>query len=142
MSLLEIRRLTVEFPTSGGTLRAVDGIDLDADAGELVAIVGESGSGKSVAMLAVMGLLPPSAVVRADRLAFDGRELLHLTARQRRRLVGAEMAMIFQEPATSLNPCFSVGYQIEEAIKVHAGGSRRQRRARAVELLSLVGIPA
>jgi dipeptide transport system ATP-binding protein len=142
MSLLEIRNLTVEFPTAGGTLRAVDGIDLEVDKGELVAIVGESGSGKSVSMLAVMGLLPPMARITADRLTFDGRNLQGLDARERRKIIGKDMAMIFQEPATSLNPCFTVGYQIDEAIKVHLGGSGKERRRRAVELLSLVGIPS
>jgi dipeptide transport system ATP-binding protein len=142
MSLLEVRGLTVEFPTSGGTLKAVDGVDLDVDPGEIVAIVGESGSGKSVAMLAVMGLLPPTAIVRADRLAFAGTDLLRLSPRRRRRIVGADMAMIFQEPMTSLNPCFTVGFQIDEMIGVHLGGSRSERRRRAIELLSLVGIPA
>jgi dipeptide transport system ATP-binding protein len=142
MSLLEIRNLTVEFPTAGGTLRAVDGIDLEVDKGELVAIVGESGSGKSVSMLAVMGLLPPMARITADRLTFDGRNLQGLEARERRKIIGKDMAMIFQEPTTSLNPCFTVGYQIDEAIKVHLGGSGKERRRRAVELLSLVGIPS
>ena len=142
MSLLEIENLTVEFPTAGGTLRAVDGVDLAVDAGELVAIVGESGSGKSVSMLAVMGLLPPQARITADRLTFDGRNLLGLGPKERRRIIGKDMAMIFQEPMTSLNPCFTIGYQIDEAIAVHLGGSRRERRRRAVELLTLVGIPS
>jgi dipeptide transport system ATP-binding protein len=142
MSLLEVRNLSVEFPTAGGTLKAVDGADLTVEAGEIVAIVGESGSGKSVAMLAVMGLLPASAVVRADRLTFAGTDLQGLTPRRRRSIVGADMAMIFQEPMTSLNPCFTVGFQIDEAIKVHLGGRRAERRRRAVELLALVGIPA
>jgi dipeptide transport system ATP-binding protein len=142
MSLLEVRNLTVEFPTGGGVLKAVDGVDLAVDPGEIVAIVGESGSGKSVAMLAVMGLLPPFAQVRADRLAFAGHDLLRISPRRRRRLVGADMAMIFQEPTTSLNPCFTVGFQLEEAIAVHLGGGRAERRRRAVELLAQVGIPA
>jgi dipeptide transport system ATP-binding protein len=142
MSLLEIRNLTVEFPTAGGVLRAVDGIDLAVEPGELVAIVGESGSGKSVSMLAVMGLLPPQARITADRLAFDGRDLLSLGPRERRKIVGKDMAMIFQEPTTSLNPCFTIGFQIDEAINVHLGGVQTERRSRAVELLAQVGIPA
>ena len=142
MALLEIRKLTVEFPTAVGPFRAVDGIDMVIDEGEIRGVVGESGSGKSVTMLAVMGLLPWTAKVTADRMAFDGRDLLGLSAEERRRLTGKDMAMIFQEPMTSLNPCFTVGYQITEAIKVHEGGDRASRRARAVELLRLVGIPA
>jgi len=142
MSLLEIRNLTVEFPTAGGTLKAVDGVELDVEPGDIVAIVGESGSGKSVSMLAVMGLLPPTARITADRLAFDGRDLLGLSAADRRQIIGKEMAMIFQEPMTSLNPCFTVGFQIDEAIKVHLGGTRQERRRRTIELLAQVGIPA
>ncbi len=142
MSLLEIRDLTVEFPVAGGTLRAVDGIGLELDAGELVAIVGESGSGKSVAMLAVMGLLPPTARITAGRLRFAGHDLLAMDAARRRRLVGKDMAMIFQEPTSSLNPCFTIGFQIDEAIRTHLGGSREERRRRAVELLDKVGIPS
>jgi dipeptide transport system ATP-binding protein len=142
MSLLEIRGLSVEFPTAGGTLKAVDRVDLDVDPGDIVAIVGESGSGKSVSMLAVMGLLPPTAIITADRLAFQGRDLLRMGDAERRSIIGREMAMIFQEPMTSLNPCFTVGWQIDEAIAVHLGGSKAERRSRAIELLSLVGIPA
>ena len=141
MSLLEIRNLTVEFRTARGILRAVDAVDLDLDEGEVLGVVGESGSGKSVSMLAVMGLLAGNATVRADRLAFAGKDLLGLSARARRELVGKDMAMIFQEPTTSLNPCFTIGFQITEAIKVHLGGTGASRRDRAVELLSQVGIP-
>jgi dipeptide transport system ATP-binding protein len=140
--LLEIRQLTVEFPTVQGTLRAVDRVDLDISPGEIVAIVGESGSGKSVAMLAVMGLLPWTARITAERLAFAGTDLLRIGAAERRRLIGAQMAMIFQEPMSSLNPCFTVGFQIDEAIATHLGGSRRERHARAIELLERVGIPS
>lgn len=142
MSLLEIRNLTVEFPTTAGMLRAVDGVDFDVAPGEIVAIVGESGSGKSVAMLAVMGLLPPQARVSADRLAFDGRDLREMTPRERRRIVGRDMAMIFQEPSTSLNPCFTIGFQLDEAIATHLGGSRAERRRLAIRLLARVGIPS
>ncbi|MHC4448392.1 MAG: ATP-binding cassette domain-containing protein, partial [Planctomycetota bacterium] len=109
MALLEIRDLSVEFPTARGPFKAVDGVDLTLDEGELVGIVGESGSGKSVTMLALMGLLPWTAKVTAERLAFDGRNLLGLGAAERRRITGKDMAMIFQEPMTSLNPCFTVG---------------------------------
>ena len=140
--LLEIHNLTVEFPTSQGTLRAVDGIELVVEPGELVGIVGESGSGKSVAMLAVMGLLPWTARVTADRLAFGGVDLLRIGPAERRRLVGKDLAMIFQEPVTSLNPCFTVEFQLTETLRLHEGLTRREARRRAVELLGKVGIPA
>ncbi len=142
MALLEIRNLTVEFSTAQGAFRAVDGIDITLDEGELLGVVGESGSGKSVTMLALMGLLPWTAKVTADRLAFDGRNLLGLSAAERRKITGKDMAMIFQEPMTSLNPCFTVGFQIMEQIKVHEGGTRAERRQRAVRLLDQVGIPS
>ena len=140
MALLEIRNLSVEFQTAQGPFRAVDGVDLTLDAGAVLGIVGESGSGKSVTVLALMGLLPWTAEVTADRLDFDGRDLLGLAPAERRRLVGKDMAMIFQEPMTSLNPCFTVGFQIMESLRTHLGGSRAARRARAAELLDLVGI--
>ncbi|MCG8357413.1 MAG: ABC transporter ATP-binding protein [Kiloniellales bacterium] len=140
MALLEIRDLVVEFDTTYGTFRAVDGVSLTVDGGEILAIVGESGSGKSVAMLAVMGLLPWSAKVSASRLAFDGNDLTALTPRQRRAIIGKDMAMIFQEPMSSLNPCFTVGFQINEALKTHLDLDREARRRRSLYLLSAVGI--
>jgi dipeptide transport system ATP-binding protein len=141
MPLLEITDLTVTFDTAFGAFRAVDGVTLAVEAGDIVAIVGESGSGKSVAMLAVMGLLPWTAKVTASRLAFDGRDLLGLSPRARRQIVGKDMAMIFQEPMSSLNPCFTVGFQLGEALKTHLGLDRRERHARSVALLEAVGIP-
>ncbi len=140
MALLDISGLCVDFQTAAGTFRAVDDVSLTVDAGEILAVVGESGSGKSVAMLAVMGLLPWTATVAARRLAFDGRDLLGLSPRQRRKIVGKDIAMIFQEPMTSLNPCFTVGFQIGEALKVHLDLDRAGRRRRAAELLHSVGI--
>ena len=142
MALLEIENLTVEFATAGGAFRAVDGLSLKLDASDVLAIVGESGSGKSVAMLAMMGLLPWTATVSADRLNFDGKDLLTLSARQRRQVVGKDIAMIFQEPMSSLNPCFTVGFQLGETLRVHLGMSRAECKARSIELLDLVGIPA
>ncbi len=142
MALLEIQNLTVEFPTARGLFRAVDGINMTLEEGDLQGVVGESGSGKSVTMLAVMGLLPGTAQVRAERLEFDGRSLLGLSPAERRQITGKEMAMIFQEPMTSLNPCFTIGFQIMESLKVHEGGTRAWRLERAVELLTHVGIPA
>jgi dipeptide transport system ATP-binding protein len=140
MALLEIRNLTVSFDTSVGLFHAVEGIDLSVDAHEVLAIVGESGSGKSVEMLAVMGLLPPSATVTADRLRFDGHDMLSLSHAARRRIVGKDVAMIFQEPVASLNPCFTVGFQLEEVLRFHLGLNKAQCRDRAVELLTQVGI--
>jgi len=142
MPLLDIQNLTVEFKTSSGWFRAVDGVSLTVDKGEVLAIVGESGSGKSVSMLAVMGLLPWTAKVTADRMVFDGRNMLELTAKERRQIIGKDIAMIFQEPATSLNPCFTVGFQLTEALKAHLDLDKAERKARAVELLKAVGIPA
>jgi dipeptide transport system ATP-binding protein len=140
MPLLEIENLVVEFDTASGPFRAVDGVSLSVSAREVLAIVGESGSGKSVSMLAVMGLLPWTAKVTADKLAFDGRDLLSLDVAERRRIVGKDMAMIFQEPMASLNPCFTVGFQIEEVLRVHMKMDRARRRARAIELMTAVGL--
>jgi dipeptide transport system ATP-binding protein len=141
MPLLEIRNLSVTFATAAGPFKAVDGVELEVDAGEVVAIVGESGSGKSVAMLAVMGLLPKTATVTAERLAFGGEDLRSLSARRRRDVIGKDLTMIFQEPIASLNPCFTVGFQIGEALKTHLKLDRKARRQRTIELLSEVGIP-
>jgi len=140
MPLLEIRNLTVSFDTSVGLFKAVEGIDLDVDAREVLAIVGESGSGKSVEMLALMGLLPSTATVTADRMTFDGKDMLTMSRADKRKIVGKDIAMIFQEPIASLNPCFTIGFQIEETLRFHLGLDRQARRARAVELLQQVGI--
>ncbi len=141
MSLLRIRNLSVDFATASGAFRAVDSVDQDVDTGEILAIVGESGSGKSVSMLAVMGLLPWTANVSADEMTFDGKDLIRMGARARRRIVGNDLAMIFQEPMSSLNPCFPVGWQIRESLRVHLGLGRREAQARAIELFGQVGIP-
>ncbi|MBJ6989090.1 ABC transporter ATP-binding protein [Devosia sp. MC521] len=140
MSLLEIKNLTVAFDTSNGLFKAVDGIDISVDEREVLAIVGESGSGKSVAMLATMGLLPASAHVSADSMTFAGRNLLAMSAAEKRKIIGKDIAMIFQEPIASLNPCFTVGFQISEVLQKHLGLSGRAARTRALELLNLVGI--
>jgi dipeptide transport system ATP-binding protein len=140
MALLDIRNLSVSFATHSGSFKAVDGIDISVTANEVLAIVGESGSGKSVAMLAVMGLLPWTATVTADRMIFDGHNLQSLRPRDRRGLIGKEIAMIFQEPMSSLNPCFTVGFQIGEVLKTHLQMDRVRRRKRAIELLDEVGI--
>jgi dipeptide transport system ATP-binding protein len=140
MALLEIQNLVVEFQTASGPFRAVDGVSLHVDEREVLAIVGESGSGKSVSMLAVMGLLPWTATVTADRMSFNGRDLLKMSPADRRKIVGKDMSMIFQEPMASLNPCFTIGFQIEEVLRFHMGMDGAQRRARAIELLQQVGI--
>ena len=142
MALLEISNLTVEFETTSGRFRAVDGVSLSVDQGEILAIVGESGSGKSVAMLAVMGLLPWTAVITADAMRFDGKDLQRMSGGERRRIIGKDIAMIFQEPMTSLNPCFTVGFQLEESLRIHLGLGKAARRSRAIDLLRKVGIPA
>ena len=141
MSLLEIKNLTVEFQTASGPFRAVDGVSLKVDEGEVLAIVGESGSGKSVSMLAAMGLLPWTAKVTADTLTFNGRDMQAMSDSDRRKIIGNDIAMIFQEPIASLNPCFTVGFQIEEVLRFHLGLDRKARRRRAVELFRAVGIP-
>ncbi len=141
MSLFEVQNLVVEFQTAAGPFRAVDGVSMKVNAGEVLAIVGESGSGKSVSMLAAMGLLPWTAKVSADKLQFNGVDLLGLSASDRRKIVGKDIAMIFQEPIASLNPCFTVGFQIEEVLRIHLGLGKAARRARAIELFELVGIP-
>ena len=142
MAILNIRNLTVRFATATGSFTAVDGVDIRVDRGEVLAIVGESGSGKSVSMLAVMGLLPDTATVTADEMTYDGRDLLHMPAAERRRLIGREITMIFQEPIASLNPAFTVGFQIEEVLRLNLGLGRREARARALELFRAVGIPS
>ena len=142
MALLEIENLTVSFKTSTGPFKAVDGVSLVCDRGEILSIVGESGSGKSVSMLALMGLLPWTATVTADVMRFDDKDMLGLSAQQRRGIIGKDITMIFQEPMSSLNPCFTVGFQIGESLRIHLGMDRKERRKRAIELLNLVGIPA
>ncbi|HEY7386246.1 MAG TPA: oligopeptide/dipeptide ABC transporter ATP-binding protein [Beijerinckiaceae bacterium] len=142
MALLEIDDLNVSFPTSSGELRAVDGVSLALEEGEVLGVVGESGSGKSVSMLALMGLVPYPGRVRARRLAFAGRDLLDMRDSERRQIAGKDIAMIFQEPTTSLNPCFTIGFQLVETLRLHEGMDRKAARRRAVELLEQVGIPA
>ncbi|MGW1600694.1 ABC transporter ATP-binding protein [Streptomyces eurythermus] len=141
--LLEVRDLRVEFRTRDGVARAVDGVGYAVDAGETLAVLGESGSGKSVTAQAVMGILdtPPGRITGGSVL-FQGRDLLTLKERERRRIRGAAMAMIFQDALSSLNPVLTVGDQLGEMFVVHRGMSRRDARARAVELMERVRIPA
>jgi len=137
MSLLNIKSLRVTF----GAFPAVDGVDLQLDKGELLGIVGESGSGKSVAMLALMGLIDPPGKVTADAIEFEGRDLLKLSPRQRRELIGRDVAMVFQDALTSLNPSYTVGAQIAEVLKAHLNLSGKAAKQRVVELLEQVEIP-
>ncbi|HEY9065474.1 MAG TPA: ABC transporter ATP-binding protein, partial [Burkholderiaceae bacterium] len=137
MALLEVQGLSVDF----GAFRAVDDVTLHVDAGEVLGIVGESGSGKSVTSLALMGLIEEPGRVAAKRLVFDGQDLLTMPLKQRRQMLGRDIAMIFQDPMASLNPCFTVAYQLIETLRIHEGGSKRALRARALELLRAVEIP-
>ncbi|MBY8976927.1 ABC transporter ATP-binding protein [Rhodobacteraceae bacterium NNCM2] len=140
--LLSVRNLTIDIPTGSGTLHAVRGIDFDLQRGETLCIVGESGSGKSLTSLALMGLLGKRIDRRADRMTFDGTELTKASPRTMRQLRGARMSMIFQEPMTSLNPAYTIGDQLTEAMTLHGETSQAKARDRAIELLEKVGITA
>jgi peptide/nickel transport system ATP-binding protein len=141
--LLEVRGLRTHFHTDRGLFRAVDGIDFSVGRGRTVGLVGESGCGKSVTSLSVMGLVAsPPGQVEADAILFEGRDILGLSADERRRLRGGKMSMIFQEPMTSLNPVHTIGQQIVEAILAHTQLSPQAARARAIEMLELVRIPS
>ncbi len=142
MPLLEIENLSVAFPSKNALLQAVDGVSLSLDAGEVLGIVGESGSGKSVTMMALMGLVSYPGVVTADTLRFDGHDLLKLSASARSQLTGKDVAMIFQDPTTSLNPCFTIGFQLAETLKLHLGMDAKAAHRRCIELLEQVGIPS
>jgi dipeptide transport system ATP-binding protein len=137
-ALLEIRNLRVNF----GAFTAVDGVDVDVGEGELLGIVGESGSGKSVSMMAVMGLIDAPGVVQADALRFDGHDLLTMNAAARRRIVGKDIAMVFQDALNSLNPSHTVGDQVREVLRVHLGLRGAALEARVLELFERVEIPA
>jgi oligopeptide/dipeptide ABC transporter ATP-binding protein len=139
--LLEVRNLRTQFAISGGVVRAVDGVSWDVRAGETVALVGESGCGKSVSALSVMRLVAaPAGRIVAGQILFKGRDLLELSDEEMRKVRGAAIAMIFQEPMTSLNPVLTVGRQLTEPTEIHLGMTPTQSRARAVELLGMVGI--
>lgn len=141
-SLLEIHNLCVQFHTDHGLVRAVSGVSLNLEEGEILAIVGESGSGKSVSMLSVMGLIPcPPGEIVSGKILFRGKDLLHFPPADLRHIRGSEIAMIFQDPMTSLNPVMTVGKQIDEAITLHLSLTSSQARQRTIELLSMVGIP-
>ncbi len=140
--LLSVKNLSTEFPVKKGIVRAVEDVSFDADQGEILAIVGESGSGKSVTSLSIMGLLAEPGHVAGGSLEFEGKDLATLSEKQYRELRGNDMAMIFQEPMTSLNPVYRVGNQIVEAIRTHEKVSKAEAKDRAVDLLRKVGIPS
>ncbi len=139
-TVVDIRNLEVTFATDGGDIPAVDDVSLTVDSGEVVAIVGESGSGKSVTAKSIIGLLPETAVTRGVIL-LNGRDVVGLTGEKLRATRGLDAAMVFQEPSTSLNPVYTVGWQLAEGLRAHGKYSRRQARAKAIEYLGKVGIP-
>ena len=139
--LLDVRDLRTHFAISGAVVRAVDGVSWDVRPGETVALVGESGCGKSVSALSVMRLVSqPAGRIVGGQILFKGRDLLDLSEEEMRRIRGKDIGMIFQEPMTSLNPVLSVGRQLTETAEIHLGMTPAQSRARAVELLTLVGV--
>lgn len=141
MALLDVKELSVHFGDKNTPFKAVDRISYQVAQGEVLGIVGESGSGKSVSSLAIMGLIDHPGRVSAESLQFENTNLLTLESRAKRQLIGADVAMIFQDPMTSLNPAYTVGFQIMEALKTHEGGTKKARKDRTLELLRLVGIP-
>src|SRR6266571_1494532 len=141
MPLLEVRDLRTSFFLEGGEARAVDGVSFTLDAGRVLGLVGESGCGKSVTALSLMRLVPPPGRIVGGEVRLDGRDLLGLPERDMRAVRGAGLAMIFQEPMTSLNPVFTVGAQIAEAIRLHEGLGRRDAMDKTVEMLRIVHIP-
>src|ERR1044071_5898879 len=142
-SLLAVDGLRTYFFTGAGVVRAVDGVSFELAPGEAVGLVGESGCGKSVTALSIIGLVPsPPGRTVGGQVRFDGRDLLRLPESELRRVRGGEIAMVFQDPMTSPNPVLPIGLQLVESLEFHRGLGRRAARARAVELLDMVGIPA
>ncbi|WP_136525200.1 ABC transporter ATP-binding protein [Geomonas ferrireducens] len=140
--LLEITGLRTEFRVKGGTVKAVRGVDLAVEAGETLALVGESGCGKSITAASVLRLVPPPGKIVAGSIRFKGKELLELSEEGMREIRGNRIAMVFQDPMTSLNPVFTVGYQVAEGLRIHRGLSAAAAEREAVDLLTQVGIPA
>ncbi|HSA90048.1 MAG TPA: ABC transporter ATP-binding protein [Burkholderiales bacterium] len=141
-TLLEVRNLRTTFLTSAGVVRAVDGVSWDVQEGETVALVGESGCGKSVSALSIMRLVAePAGRIEGGEIHYKGRDLLKLTEAEMQHVRGREIAMVFQEPMTSLNPVLTIGRQLTEGLEIHMSMTLEQARARAVELLGMVGIP-
>jgi peptide/nickel transport system ATP-binding protein len=141
-ALLRVEHLVTEFATDGGVLRAVDDVSFEIPAGGTIGIVGESGCGKSVTSLSILRLIQRPGKVASGKIVFEGRDLLALSEKEMRSIRGREIAMVFQEPMSSLNPVYTVGEQIAESIILHQKKSKREALARAVELLALVGIPS
>jgi peptide/nickel transport system ATP-binding protein len=139
-ALLEVKDLCVSFFTPQGEVRVVDGVNLSVAPGKLTGIVGESGSGKTISVLSIMRLLPEGARITGGSILFNGTDLLKLSEAEMRTIRGAQIAMIFQEPMTSLNPVFTIGSQIGEAIRLHQRTGRRETLARTIEALRMVGI--
>jgi len=140
--LLEIKGLTTQFHLSGGVLRAVEGVDLTLEPGETLALVGESGCGKSITAASIMRLVPPPGRIVSGEVLFKGVDLLQLSEEQMRGIRGNQIGMVFQDPMTSLNPVFTIGSQVAEGVRIHRDLSRQEAENEAVEILSLVGIPA
>ena len=140
--LLDVRNLRVEFPTRRGTLVAVDDVSLHIDPGEVLGVVGESGAGKSMTGAAIIGLIEPPGRIAAGEVLLDGQRIDDLPYERMRKIRGKQIGAIFQDPLTSLNPLYTVGFQLVESILTHLSISERQARARALELLQEVGIPA
>ena len=139
--LLEVRGLHTSFHTRDGIVRAVDGIDFHVDRGEVLGLVGESGCGKSVTSLSILRLVAHPGRIEAGKILFDGRDLLTLSQDEMRKVRGEQIAMIFQQPTSSLNPVWDVGRQIGEVLEIHRNMKRKVARSRALELLKMVGIP-
>lgn len=141
--LLEVENLHIDFETSKGVLKAIRGVDFHLSQGETLGIVGESGCGKSITNLAIMGLLPHTAQVCADKLLFNERNLLNMNETEYQSIRGGDIGMIFQDPMSALNPSFTVGFQIEETLRLHEKNlSKKERAEKAIDLLDQVGIPA
>ena len=142
MPILDVKGLKTVFRTRGGEVHAVNSVDFDLRPGELLGVVGESGSGKSVTMMSLLRLLPsPPAEMRDGTVMFDGQDLLKISPEELRKVRGSKIGFIFQDPMTSLNPVYTIGFQLAEPLRAHLGMSKAQARSRSIELLQLVGIP-
>ena len=140
MTLLQVENLNIDFITTLGKIRAVENFNIRIEHGDFHAIVGESGAGKSLAVLAIMGLVKENSVISADHLSLEGQNLLNMKETSRRKLIYQAMSIIFQEPQTSLNPCFTIAYQMDEALKAHGYRTSKKRKERIHELLNDVGL--
>src|SRR3989475_6672006 len=140
--LLQVRGLETVFPTRDGLVRAVDGVDFNLDRGETLGIVGESGSGKSVTVLSVMRLLQPPGRITGGQVLFRGRDLVQLSEPEMREVRGQDIAMIFQDPMTSLNPVYRTGWQVSEPVRLHHGLDKAKAMEVAISMLGKVGIPS